>query len=105
MCIRDRGKRILLAEDQELNREIIATLLARNGCYVEAVENGKQAFEKFVLQGAGSVSYTHLMKTIPQRQVFSSPFIVTFVRMAIEVPLSNQKPIKRARGSGGWPKE
>ena len=40
------GKRILLAEDNELNREIAATLLQDAGFEVEEAENGAQAVER-----------------------------------------------------------
>lgn len=43
-----RGKRILLAEDNELNMEIAATLLEMNGATVESVENGKEAVDRFL---------------------------------------------------------
>lgn len=42
------GKRILLAEDNELNLEIAATLLEMNGAIVESVENGQEAVERFL---------------------------------------------------------
>ncbi len=40
-----KGKRILLAEDNELNREIAAELLTEAGFLVECAENGQQACE------------------------------------------------------------
>ncbi len=39
------GKRILLAEDNELNREIATELLKEAGFLVECAENGQEAFE------------------------------------------------------------
>ena len=39
------GKRILLAEDVELNREIAVTILEEHGFTVECAENGAQAVE------------------------------------------------------------
>lgn len=42
------GKKILLAEDNELNMEIAATLLEMNGATVESVENGKEAVDRFL---------------------------------------------------------
>lgn len=41
------GKRILLVEDNELNREIAAELLQMQGFLIDEAENGKQAVEKF----------------------------------------------------------
>ncbi len=40
-----KGKRILLAEDNELNREIAAELLSEAGFLVDSAENGQQACE------------------------------------------------------------
>ncbi|VUX23387.1 CAI-1 autoinducer sensor kinase/phosphatase CqsS [Dorea longicatena] len=40
------GKRILLVEDNELNREIAVEILQMTGAEVETVENGKIAVEK-----------------------------------------------------------
>jgi len=42
------GKRILLAEDNEINREIAEEVLGQTGVTVECVENGREAVERFV---------------------------------------------------------
>lgn len=42
------GKRILLAEDNEINREIAVELLSDEGAIVETVENGKEAYDKIL---------------------------------------------------------
>lgn len=41
------GKRILLAEDVEINREILLTMLADTGIEIKCAENGKEAFRLF----------------------------------------------------------
>ena len=41
-----RGKRVLLAKDNELNREITTEILQMTGADVETAENGKEAVEK-----------------------------------------------------------
>lgn len=41
------GKRILLAEDNELNRELAIELLCAAGAVVEAFSNGSQALRSF----------------------------------------------------------
>lgn len=43
-----QGKRVLLAEDNELNKEIAVTLLEMQGASVETAENGLEAVELFV---------------------------------------------------------
>ncbi|MDD3409410.1 MAG: response regulator [Eubacteriales bacterium] len=47
-----RGRRILLAEDQPLNREIAVRLLTDKGFRVEEAEDGRVALEKFQLSRA-----------------------------------------------------
>ena len=42
-----RGARILICEDNALNREIAVTLLGMKGLQVETAENGKQGVEKY----------------------------------------------------------
>jgi signal transduction histidine kinase/CheY-like chemotaxis protein len=47
------GKRILLAEDVEINREIVITVLEPLGISVTEAENGRQAFETFAANPEG----------------------------------------------------
>lgn len=47
------GKRMLLAEDNELNREIAVELLRMYGILVDTVENGRQAVETFYRSSPG----------------------------------------------------
>lgn len=42
------GKRILLAEDNELNQEIASTILEMNGFIIEAVGDGQQALDMYI---------------------------------------------------------
>ncbi len=42
-----RGKRILLAEDNEINREIAIELLGMANLQIETVENGREAVDRF----------------------------------------------------------
>ena len=42
-----RGKRFLIAEDNELNREIAQELLSTTGALIECAVNGKEAVDKF----------------------------------------------------------
>lgn len=41
------GKRFLLAEDNELNQEIVVALFSQYGAEVEVVENGEEALKRF----------------------------------------------------------
>lgn len=47
------GKRVLLAEDNELNLEIGCELLRMTGALVESAQDGKQALERFVQSEKG----------------------------------------------------
>lgn len=51
-CRDFNGKRILLAEDNELNREIAEEIIGSTGVMVECVENGLQAVERFKEKGS-----------------------------------------------------
>ena len=48
-----RGRRILLAEDNEINAEIARSLLEMKGCEVETAANGAEAVESFAAAPAG----------------------------------------------------
>lgn len=48
-----KGLRLLVAEDNDLNREIAVCLLEGDGAVVKAVENGRQALEAFESSPAG----------------------------------------------------
>ena len=48
-----KGKRILLVEDNELNREIAEELIGATGASVESAEDGVQAVEKFKESAGG----------------------------------------------------
>ena len=48
------GKRVLLVEDNQLNREIAAELLTMHGFIVDTAENGRLAVEKFKVLPSGT---------------------------------------------------
>lgn len=45
------GKRVLLVEDNELNREIAEEIIGQTGVTVESAENGREALERFEKMG------------------------------------------------------
>jgi signal transduction histidine kinase/HAMP domain-containing protein len=47
------GKRCMLVDDIEINREIVIELLADTGLVMETAENGKEALDKFLAAGEG----------------------------------------------------
>jgi signal transduction histidine kinase len=46
------GRRILLAEDVEINREIVLSVLEPLGLKIDEAENGREAFDKFTAEPA-----------------------------------------------------
>ncbi|POP33632.1 hybrid sensor histidine kinase/response regulator [Lactonifactor longoviformis] len=56
------GKRILLAEDNEINREIITDLLTELGVLIDGAENGAEALERF--QNSASGYYSMILMDI-----------------------------------------
>ncbi len=48
-----QGRRLLLAEDNEINREIACEILAEAGASVDCAENGRQALERFTEAAPG----------------------------------------------------
>jgi signal transduction histidine kinase/CheY-like chemotaxis protein/HAMP domain-containing protein len=47
------GKRCMLVDDIDINREIVIELLSDTGLTIETAENGKEALEKFLTAGEG----------------------------------------------------
>ena len=47
------GKRLLMAEDNELNREVAQELLSMNGAEVVCAVNGREAVERFLISDPG----------------------------------------------------
>ncbi len=68
-------KRLLLVEDNELNREIALELLGGSGVQIETAENGRQAVERFKA---------------------SEPFYYDMIFMDIQMPLMNGLDAARA---------
>ena len=48
-----KGKKVLLVEDNELNREIAEVILAESGIRVETAKNGQEALERFMSSSEG----------------------------------------------------
>ncbi len=57
-----RDRRLLLAEDNELNREIAQELLGEAGCAIECAENGRMAVEMF--QGSAPGYYDAVLMDV-----------------------------------------
>ncbi|MCM1416406.1 MAG: ATP-binding protein [bacterium] len=60
------GHRILVAEDNELNREIAAEIFAMAGLSVEMAENGREAVEKFKASAPGAFEMIFMDIQMPE---------------------------------------
>ncbi len=60
------GHRILVAEDNELNREIAAEIFAMAGLSVEMAENGREAVEKFEASAPGEFEMIFMDIQMPE---------------------------------------
>ena len=84
------GKKVLLVEDNELNREIAVELLEMQGLKVEAAENGKVAVEMFAMSVPGyydvvlmdiqmpvmdGYEATAALRALPRRDAVSIPIL------------------------------
>ncbi|WP_293728034.1 ATP-binding protein [uncultured Phascolarctobacterium sp.] len=60
------GCRVLVAEDNDINMEIISELLSMNGLEVIAAGNGREAGEKFAAAPEGSISMVLMDMQMPE---------------------------------------
>ena len=81
-----KGKRILLAEDNELNREIAAEILKEAGFLVECAEDGKQACDMLSQAKAG---YYHLILMDIQMPVMDGYAATRAIRSMADPALAN----------------
>lgn len=65
MRSRFAGKKILLVEDNALNREIFCELIADTGVHIEEAVDGKEAFELFKSRGEGYYSMVFMDIQMP----------------------------------------
>ena len=61
------GRRVLLAEDNEINREIAQSLLEERGFAVDAVVNGEDAVRRFVTQAEGTYDVILMDVRMPRK--------------------------------------
>lgn len=68
------GKRILIAEDNELNREIATRLLTEIGFNVESVVNGQEAVDKIMLSEEGYYDLIYMDIMMPVLNGYDATF-------------------------------
>lgn len=81
-----KGKRILVVEDNDLNREITAEILGAEGCFIEEAENGEVAVEKV---GTSKVGYYDLVLMDIQMPVMDGYEAVKHIRALENEGLAN----------------
>lgn len=64
-----KGKRILVAEDNELNAEITLTVLRERGLLAERVRNGKECVEMLIKMPDAGMN-THVSKPVDVNVLF-----------------------------------
>ena len=100
------GKRILLVEDNPLNREIAEELISETGVDVESVENGQEALEQFKEKGENyydmifmdiqmpvmnGYETTSAIRKLPQRDASTIPIIAMTANAFAEDILQSKK--------------
>jgi CheY-like chemotaxis protein len=100
-----RGKKVLLADDQRVNRLIIKNHLEKNGLVVSEVTNGKELLEVYMssLNGQGRSSFDLIATDInmpPYNGDVATKEIRKIERMNL-VSYQNEIPIIALSGNGG----
>ena len=80
-----KDKRVLLVDDNELNREIAGELLEMTGITVEMAENGQEAVDKFLASKAGYYGLIFMDIQMPVMNMTADAFA---------------EDVKKARSSG-----
>ena len=83
------GKRILLVEDNELNREIAVEILQMTGAEVETAENGKIAVEKVEASPEGSYDLIFMDIQMPVMNGYEATAVIRSLPDAWEKQTGN----------------
>ncbi len=95
------GKRVLLVEDNELNREVVCGLLEESGLQIEQAEDGAQAVAILLAKGAGHFDLVLMDMQMPvldglaaTRRLRAEP---QFAQLPIVAMTANAMPADRER--------
>jgi signal transduction histidine kinase/ActR/RegA family two-component response regulator len=104
------GKRCLVVDDIDINREIILELLSGTGLELETAENGREALEKFKAAATGYFDIILMDMQMPVMDGCTATREIRAVEKARQTPVPlpviamtanvMQEDIKRARDSG-----
>lgn len=71
--VEDEGLQVLIAEDDPINRKVLAKLLERLGCRVDLVDNGQDAVEKTV---GGSYDFVFMDCQMPHMDGYEATRVI-----------------------------
>jgi signal transduction histidine kinase len=80
------GRSILLAEDNEINREIVLSLLEPTGLSIDCAENGREAVEKFN-QNPGKYHMIFMDVQMPEMDGFEATRKIRAVESVSRIPI------------------
>lgn len=84
-----KGKNVLIAEDNELNMEIIQELLKMEGAVTEGAENGREALEKFRESPEGTFDFILMDVQMPKMNGYEATRAIRVLDKhdALEIPI------------------
>lgn len=84
-----KGKRLLLVENSDLNKEIVATLLSYTGALVDAAADGQKAVERFAGAEPGTYHMIFLELQLPVMSGFEAARSIRSLKQpeAAQIPI------------------
>lgn len=82
-----KGKRVLLVEDNDLNREIAMEIIGMTGAEVEAAENGKEAVDKVAENGGDYYGMVFMDIQMPVMNGYDAAIEIRKLRECRDLPI------------------